>query len=665
MEERNMKKIYAILAAAALLAAASCTKENITAVNDGPVCDEAVATRTFTADYSSDTKLAFDGATKVAWEAGDVITIADAAGNSAVHTVAASEIDAANASKVTFSAELGAAPYYAVVGKGSVDAIEGAFNIKPALDGTFSSADLLVAGSTSTSLAFKHAMGIVAVSASTPNVTAVHFAARSTTARTYVDSLKVDFASTPTTAAFTTKDNTTVLDIMSSNIVVPCSGASTVYFPLAAGNYAGFDLTFTTSDGKAYTVGSDNPLDITAGEVIKLGDVTSKLQSLVFYESFDGCKGNGGNDNLWAPSVNGKLVMDNEGWTMTSGFGMRASSRFGTSSKLGSAVTPALGLESGKDYVLRFKAAAYKNNKDLANPLLLSVEGAGSLAKTSITLTTDAWKVYEVAITGADASTKVKFSGAAASNGRFLLDEVMVIGDGNSSGEQPAEPEVLAKWKLDYDTMHETGGDLTWAGSNITGASGGDAVCYDNKAGDGGRYLAAYEGSAVARMSFVQGDKTALDPEGTIASRKMFYTGHPGAGGFIPDDYFLFTVEKAIPAGTKIRFTFTLRLNNTGSPKYWAVEILDGSNWVMMADQDGKTSYTADDVTYNLVKTSTANVITPYTHTLASSAATLQMRIRTTGYFTAAGTYTGICNKDLRFRPDGNGTAAPIIEIIQ
>lgn len=293
--------------------------------------------------------------------------------------------------------------------------------------------------------------------------------------------------------------------------------------------------------------------------------------------------------------------------------------------------------------------------------------------------------------TGSDKFEIVKvLSGALAADNSFSElgvregDDLTVILAGKAAGKAPVayyvahesntalDPQVLAKWKLDYAAMLETGGDLTWTGANIDGSSM-DAHCYDNKAGDGGRYLKAYngtadyvKGTADGTMTFVQGDKTALDPEGNIAERLMFYTGHAGAGGFIPDDYFLFTVDKKMPAGTKIKFTFTLRPNNAGCPKYWAVEILDGNTWVMMTDENGKASYSADGVTYNMAKTGTANVITAFTHKLDSSAPTLQLRIRTTGYTTCDGkTYDKICNKNIRFRPEASATKAPVIEVIE
>ena len=288
--------------------------------------------------------------------------------------------------------------------------------------------------------------------------------------------------------------------------------------------------------------------------------------------------------------------------------------------------------------------------------------------------------------TGSDRFEIVKvLSGALAADNSFSElgvregDDLTVILAGKAAGKAPVayylthesntalDPQVLAKWQFDFAGITQVHGDMTWTGDNVDGSSH-DAHAYDNKAGDGGRYIEAISGTAPARMAFVQGDKTALDPDGNIAERLMFYTGHPGAGGFIPDDYFLFNVDKKIPAGTNIKFTFTLRLNHTGCPKYWAVEIFDSGKWVMMTDDKGKVSYTDGAVTYNMAKTDNKNVITPFTHKMESGAQSLQMRIRTTGYNTADGkTYDKICDKNIRFRPDAaNGsTVAPIIEVVE
>lgn len=140
-----------------------------------------------------------------------------------------------------------------------------------------------------------------------------------------------------------------------------------------------------------------------------------------FYESFDQNDGKGGNDGSWSGSLGTSTAVstDKEGWTFDNQYKANKCVRFGNSTtKKGYAETPALGMSG--DLTLTFKAGAWKSD---SKTLTLSVSGGGTLGTGEVTLTNESFTQYKVQISGAAASTKIKFSG----NARFFLDEVKVV----------------------------------------------------------------------------------------------------------------------------------------------------------------------------------------------------------------------------------------------
>lgn len=102
-------------------------------------------------------------------------------------------------------------------------------------------------------------------------------------------------------------------------------------------------------------------------------------QDVVFYESFDKCKGTGGNDGQWYNISQGAtLTTDNESWTCANGNGASLCARFGTAKKLGSATTPVLNFEGNA--TLTFKAGAWSGDQ---TTLKISISN-GSLSATTV-----------------------------------------------------------------------------------------------------------------------------------------------------------------------------------------------------------------------------------------------------------------------------------------
>jgi len=146
---------------------------------------------------------------------------------------------------------------------------------------------------------------------------------------------------------------------------------------------------------------------------------------LPFTETFDQCKGTGGNDDKWSgngvASKAADFISDNEGWTEANDkyYGGNKCARFGTGDSAGEVSTPVLVINGTAK--LSFKAGAWNNNK-AGTSLSLVVKG-GTIDKGSVILTKGAWNDYEANITAAGNAT-ITFT---QSKGAFFLDEVKVI----------------------------------------------------------------------------------------------------------------------------------------------------------------------------------------------------------------------------------------------
>ena len=209
------------------------------------------------------------------------------------------------------------------------------------------------------------------------------------------------------------------------------------------------DGTTTHDAGASYTVN---------GNVTMTAKWQFNIPNL-FFESFDDCDGTGGNDNQWSGTIaSGTLVSDNEAWTFANGSGAYKCAKFGTSTKLGSAQTPAIS-HTG-DATLTFKAAAWNGNSE-STTLKLSTT-SGTLSASTVTLEKGAWTDYTINITGITTSTQIKFEGNAASNSRFFLDEVMVV-----EATPSTDPYITAE---DVDIAYDaTGGSIAYALNNASG----------------------------------------------------------------------------------------------------------------------------------------------------------------------------------------------------
>lgn len=156
------------------------------------------------------------------------------------------------------------------------------------------------------------------------------------------------------------------------------------------------------------------------GDNTEYGVISGPTGDYLFYESFDGCAGTGGNDGVWdgQTTANKTLVEDNDGWGYESGGGGDQCAKFGSSKKAGIAKTPEITLTNNT--TLTFKAAPWGSD---GTTLKLSAEGATVVFDPAqVTMTAGKWTTFTVNMSGAG-KAKIVFTPAK----RFFLDEVLVV----------------------------------------------------------------------------------------------------------------------------------------------------------------------------------------------------------------------------------------------
>ncbi len=218
----------------------------------------------------------------------------------------------------------------------------------------------------------------------------------------------------------------------------------------------------TNSDGSKYmhidiknmAVASDSTASLTFSKATHEAsgddDPVTPQGSTLFYESFDKCAKDGGNDGKWKGVSSNesftKAYADNAGWTSTNNVVFCASEcvRVGSAQKNGTITTPAFTVDGMA--TMTFKAGAWDSSAD-ASKLYLSVS-SGSLGKSYVTLNKGEWGTYS-AVINATGVVKVTFS---ADKKRFFLDEVKVVDPSiDGIGEVEALPDAtpVAYYSLD------------------------------------------------------------------------------------------------------------------------------------------------------------------------------------------------------------------------
>ena len=197
-------------------------------------------------------------------------------------------------------------------------------------------------------------------------------------------------------------------------------------FPTA---YTSMSLEVKTAN-HTLTLNKNKGGNFAAGKLYKIhkDDVTWTENKNVtfFYESFDSCDGTGGNDGQWSGTIATSTVRtdNNANWTFENEGGAKACVKLGSSSSLGKATTPALGINTSTA-TLSFKAGAWDGNKENTT-IKVTANNGGTVDPSTITLKKGEWTDYTCTISGATEATTLTFAASQKSNNRFFLDEVMV-----------------------------------------------------------------------------------------------------------------------------------------------------------------------------------------------------------------------------------------------
>ncbi|MBQ4147159.1 MAG: endonuclease [Prevotella sp.] len=205
-------------------------------------------------------------------------------------------------------------------------------------------------------------------------------------------------------------------------------------------------------DGGTVTPGGDDPQPG--------GGVTGT----VFSETFDDCKGTGGNDGQWSGSI-ASTVYKNSSWDIPTNSKVYIADhciKFGSSKARGSATTPAINVNKDGTYILTFRAGAWKGD---ATTLKLSVSGGmfeDGTSSTAVTLKNSTFTTYTLKIKATGNTLKITFESGASSNSRFFLDDVVLKSSttGINRIEQSAEGGPSAR-RVDHTaSMHNRYFDL-------------------------------------------------------------------------------------------------------------------------------------------------------------------------------------------------------------
>lgn len=234
------------------------------------------------------------------------------------------------------------------------------------------------------------------------------------------------------------------------------------------------------------------------------GEQIYEVGNLVFYESFDKNDGTGGNDGKWSGSIaSNDIQYDVTGWTCPNASGANKCAKFGTSSKKGTATTPALtGLEG--DAILTFKAAPWNTE---GGKMSVTISD-GTIETSEFELINNTFTEYSVKISGG-ATSKIKFT---SSEDRFFLDEVKVKQVAVATptitpngGDVKVGDKITFATKTDGATLsYSTDGGQTWTpGSEYTATTVG-ALNLWVKATKGS------DESAVAKATFNVVDPNAI-----------------------------------------------------------------------------------------------------------------------------------------------------------
>lgn len=232
-----------------------------------------------------------------------------------------------------------------------------------------------------------------------------------------------------------------------------------------------------------------------------------EVGNLVFYESFDKNDGTGGNDGKWSGSIaSNDIQYDVTGWTCEYEKGANKCAKFGTSSKKGTATTPALTDLEG-DAILTFKAAPWNTE---GGKMSVTISD-GTIETSEFELINNTFTEYSVKISGG-ATSKITFT---SSEDRFFLDEVKV--------KQVA---------VATPTITPNGGDVK-VGDKITFATKTEGATLSYSTDEGKTWTPGSEYTAAAVGALNLWVKAIKDSDESAVAKATFNVVDPNAIGSV------------------------------------------------------------------------------------------------------------------------------------
>lgn len=254
-------------------------------------------------------------------------------------------------------------------------------------------------------------------------------------------------------SGFTCNEDLNEITITFEEGTAPKASDFQLWYNVLPTAYTSMSLEVKTAN-HTLTLNKNKGGNFAAGKLYKIhkddATWTENKNVTFFYESFDSCDGTGGNDGKWNGNIASSTIKaDNNSetakWTFENEGGAKACIKLGSSSNLGKATTPALGINTSTAK-LSFKAGAWDGNKENTT-IKVTANNGGTVDPSTITLKKGEWTDYTCTISGATETTTLTFAASQEKNNRFFLDEVMVY-----YGNKP----VVAK-KLEQNIAFEKG----------------------------------------------------------------------------------------------------------------------------------------------------------------------------------------------------------------
>lgn len=314
--------------------------------------------------------------------------------------------------------------------------------------------------------------------------------------------------------------------------------------------------TSNTDHSNLMAAGSEYTLTSTAVTLYAwFATETPGSEQTVFSENFNVCEGKGANDSEgWSGGSIAGTDMPSSitGWTFANAKAAYQCAKFGTTSKQGSAQTPALNCTG--DGVLTFKAGAWDANDEVTGLTISATEGvslkdAEGNAISSVTMTKGAWTTYTVYVYGMETSSKITFAAGTNKNNRFFLDEVVLKQAGTPSYSDYA---LTCSAKASAPVFSLAENTYTTAQTLTITAEQGATIYYTTDGSNPDNTKTLYEGAI------------SLDTYGKVTVKAIAYVAEKDPSDVVTKEYMMnlpFTsleqlVAANVQSGTEITITF-------------------------------------------------------------------------------------------------------------